>query len=69
MTLSLLVIDDDDTVRSTLVEFFETFGFTARGASTATAGGYYTGEVRILTVRSRSKYRTSCSTSTYYYFI
>ena len=38
MTLSLLVIDDDDTVRSTLVEFFETFGFTARGASTATEG-------------------------------
>ncbi|WP_373062924.1 sigma-54-dependent transcriptional regulator [Gemmatimonas sp.] len=38
MTLSLLVIDDDDTVRSTLVEFFETFGFTARGASTATDG-------------------------------
>lgn len=38
MTLSLLVIDDDDTVRSTLVEFFETFGFTARGASTAMEG-------------------------------
>ena len=38
MTLSLLVIDDDDTVRSTLVEFFETFGFTARGAATATEG-------------------------------
>ncbi|QJR36634.1 sigma-54-dependent transcriptional regulator [Gemmatimonas groenlandica] len=38
MTLSLLVIDDDETVRSTLVEFFETFGFTARGASTATEG-------------------------------
>ena len=38
MTLSLLVIDDDETVRSTLVEFFETFGFTARGAATATEG-------------------------------
>lgn len=38
MTLSLLVIDDDESVRSTLVEFFETFGFTARGASTATEG-------------------------------
>jgi two-component system, NtrC family, response regulator AtoC len=38
VTLSLLVIDDDETVRSTLVEFFETFGFTARGASTATEG-------------------------------
>lgn len=38
MTLSLLVIDHHETVRSTLVEFFETFGFTARGASTATEG-------------------------------
>jgi DNA-binding NtrC family response regulator len=38
VSLSLLVIDDDETVRSTLVEFFETFGFTARGASTATEG-------------------------------
>jgi len=38
VTLSLLVIDDDETVRSTLVEFFETFGFTARGAATATEG-------------------------------
>ncbi len=38
MTLSLLVIDDDETVRSTLVEFFETFGYTARGAATATEG-------------------------------
>ncbi len=38
MTVSLLVIDDDETVRSTLVEFFETFGFTARGAATATEG-------------------------------
>lgn len=38
MTLSVLVIDDDETVRSTLVEFFETFGYTARGAGTATEG-------------------------------
>ncbi len=38
MTLSLLVIDDDETVRATLVEFFETFGFTARSAATATEG-------------------------------
>lgn len=38
MTLSILVIDDDATVRDTLVEFFETFGYTARGAGTATAG-------------------------------
>lgn len=38
MTVSILVIDDDETVRTTLVEFFETFGFTARGAATATEG-------------------------------
>ena len=38
MTLSVLVIDDDESVRSTLVEFFETFGYTARGAATATEG-------------------------------
>lgn len=35
MTLSVLVVDDDATVRETLVEFFETFGHTARGAGTA----------------------------------
>jgi DNA-binding NtrC family response regulator len=33
-----LVIDDDATVRETLVEYFDTFGWTARGAGTATAG-------------------------------
>jgi DNA-binding NtrC family response regulator len=38
MTLSILVVDDDETVRDTLVEFFETFGYTARGASTASQG-------------------------------
>ncbi len=38
MTLSLLVVDDDATVRETLVEYFDTFGWTARGAGTATAG-------------------------------
>lgn len=37
MTLSLLVVDDDDTIRETLVEFFETFGHTARGAATASS--------------------------------
>jgi two-component system response regulator HydG len=37
MTLSVLVVDDDATVRETLVEFFETFGHTARGAATASA--------------------------------
>lgn len=36
MTLSVLVVDDDATVRETLVEFFETFGHTARAAGTAT---------------------------------
>ena len=38
MPLSLLVVDDDQTVRETLVEFFEALGHTARGAATATAG-------------------------------
>lgn len=38
MTLSVLVVDDDESIRSTLVEYFETFGFTARGAATASAG-------------------------------
>ena len=36
--LSILVIDDDETVRGALVEFFETFGHTARGAATASQG-------------------------------
>jgi two-component system response regulator HydG len=36
MTRSVLVVDDDATVRETLVEFFETFGHTARAAGTAT---------------------------------
>jgi DNA-binding NtrC family response regulator len=38
VTLSILVIDDDQSVRETLVEFFETFGYTARSAGTATEG-------------------------------
>ena len=38
MSLSLLVIDDDISIRETLVEFFETFGYTVRGAATATEG-------------------------------
>lgn len=38
MTLSLLIVDDDLSIRETLVEFFETFGYTARGAGTATEG-------------------------------
>lgn len=38
MSRSLLVIEDDAGVRETLVEFFETFGHTARGAGTASEG-------------------------------
>lgn len=38
MTLSVLVIDDDETIRATLVDFFETLGHTARAAATATVG-------------------------------
>ena len=38
MTLSVLVIDDDDTVRASVVEFFATLGYTARSASTAAHG-------------------------------
>ena len=38
MTLSLLVIDDDDSVRGSLVDFFESLGYTARGAATAARG-------------------------------
>ncbi len=36
MSLSILVVDDDRTIRETLVEFFEVSGYTARGAETAT---------------------------------
>ena len=36
MTLSVLIVDDDESIRLTLIEFFETFGYTARGAGTAT---------------------------------
>lgn len=38
MTISVLVVDDDDSIRSTLVDFFESLGHTARGAGTATEG-------------------------------
>lgn len=38
MTLSLLVIEDDETVRGTLVDYFEALGHTARGAATASEG-------------------------------
>jgi DNA-binding response OmpR family regulator len=38
MSLSILVVDDDPTIRETLVEFFEALGHRARGAATATAG-------------------------------
>ena len=32
---SVLIVDDDDTVRDTLTEYFETIGMVARGAATA----------------------------------
>jgi len=38
VTRSILVIDDDETVRETLTEFFHALGYTARAASTGTAG-------------------------------
>jgi DNA-binding NtrC family response regulator len=38
MTLSLLVIDDDESIRDTLAEFFETFGYTTRTAGTSAQG-------------------------------
>ena len=38
MSLSILVIDDDDTVRETLADFFQSLGHQVRTAATATAG-------------------------------
>ena len=38
MALSILVVDDDSTIRETLVEFFEALGHRARSAATATEG-------------------------------
>ena len=38
MSPSILVVDDDETIRDTIVEFFSTLGFPARGAATATEG-------------------------------
>jgi len=38
VTRSILVIDDDDTVRETLTDFFQALGCTARAASTAAEG-------------------------------
>ncbi|MBL0939030.1 MAG: sigma-54-dependent Fis family transcriptional regulator [Gemmatimonadaceae bacterium] len=38
MTVSLLIVDDDASVRDTLIEYFETFEWTVRGAGSATAG-------------------------------
>src|SRR5690349_883346 len=38
MPLSILVVDDDTTIRETLVEFFDALGHVARGAATGTEG-------------------------------
>ena len=38
MTLSVLIVDDDATVRETLAEFFESLGHTARSVGTAGEG-------------------------------
>ncbi len=38
VTLSVLVVDDDESIRDTLVEYFATIGFTARGAASAAEG-------------------------------
>ena len=38
MTLSLLIVDDEESIRETLREFFGTFGYTVRSAATATEG-------------------------------
>ena len=38
MSLSVLVVDDDATTRETLADFFESLGYVARTAATATEG-------------------------------
>jgi len=38
VNISVLVVDDDESIRATLVDFFESLGHTARGAATATEG-------------------------------
>ena len=38
MSPSVLVVDDDDTIRETLVEFFQALGYRARAAASATEG-------------------------------
>ena len=38
MTLSVLIVDDDATVRETLAEYFESLGHTARSGGTASEG-------------------------------
>ena len=38
MSPSILIVDDDETIRDTLVEFFTTLGFPARAAATASEG-------------------------------
>jgi CheY-like chemotaxis protein len=38
MSPSILVVDDDETIRNTLVDFFGTLGCPARAAATASDG-------------------------------
>lgn len=38
MSPSLLVVDDDETIRDTLVDFFQTLGYRSQAAASATAG-------------------------------
>ena len=38
MSPSILIVDDDETIRETLVEFFEALGYRSRAVATASAG-------------------------------
>ena len=38
MSPSVLVVDDDDTIRETLTDFFQALGYRARAAASASEG-------------------------------
>ena len=38
MSPSILIVDDDETIRETLIDFFQVLGYKAQGAGSATAG-------------------------------